>query len=100
MSSVDEQRIARKDTPGNTPVESLRHDYVDLVQLDLKRLGRVAELIAEAIGNGNHRRLTKKQVISIVAQAVKGGIVALESLEPDIRADLQKALDGANVRSR
>ena len=94
VASVDDRGIAYKDTPGNTPVTSLRDDHVDLVQLDLKRLGRVVELIAEAVGNGNHKRLTKKKVIEIVVQAVKDDLVAVDDLEPRVRQEVRKVLDG------
>ena len=94
-ASVDDNGIARKDTLGNTPVASLRGDHVDLVQLDLKRLGKVAELIAEAVGNGNHKRLTKKKVVEIVVQAVKDDLVAVDDLEPKVQEEVRKALDGS-----
>jgi hypothetical protein len=94
VASVDDNGIAHKDTPGNTPVTSLRGDHVDLVQLDLRRLGRVAELIAEAVGNGNHKRLTNKKVVDIVVQAVKDDLVAVEDLEARVQQEVRKVLDG------
>ena len=95
VASVDENGIAHEDTPGNTPVTSLRDEHVDLVRLDLKRLGKVAELIAEAVGNGNHKRLTKKKVVEIVVQSVKDNLVAVDDLEPKVQEEVRKVLDGS-----
>ena len=52
-AAVDEHGIATMRTPGRTPVDCLQETHVDLIRLDVRRLGRVAELVSEAIDNGN-----------------------------------------------
>lgn len=80
-------------TRGRTPVESLQEHHVDLVRLDVKRLGKVAELLADAIRRGNHRRMTRKQVLSIVTEAVRDDLVPLKDLQCGVREEVQKALN-------
>ena len=80
-------------TRGRTPVESLQEHHVDLVRLDVRRLGKVAELLADAIHHGNHCRMTRKQVLAIVAEAVRDDLVPLKDLQRGVQEEVQKALN-------
>jgi hypothetical protein len=91
-TSVQSQGLAIESTEGRTPVASVRHRHVDLVRLDAHRLVRVASLVADALDRGQHRRLTKREVVDVVAQAVGEGLVALDDLAEGVRAEVQRNL--------
>lgn len=82
-----------KDTDGRTPVVSLVKQHLDVHRLDYVRLGRIAERVVGAIAGGRYRRLTKKRVTKLVADAVEQERVALSDLQEKVRADVRKVLD-------
>jgi hypothetical protein len=94
-SVVEKHGIDTAVTPGRTPIESLQTSHVDLIHLDVKRLGTVAELISAAIERGDHRRMTKKQIVVIMVEAVHDHVVALDDLPPRVREAVQKSLNRA-----
>ena len=93
-TSVREQNLATEATEGRTPVAALRGRHVDVVRLDVHRLVKVASLVANALEQGQHRRLTKRDVVEVVAKAVREGLVVLADLQDDVRAEVEKGLNG------
>ncbi|HVQ74451.1 MAG TPA: hypothetical protein VMT79_02825 [Candidatus Binatia bacterium] len=55
---------------------------------------KVATLVAGALEEGQHRRLTKKDVVDVIAQAVRDGLVALDALQGNVRTEVQRVLTG------
>ena len=79
-------------TKGETKVATLRERHVDITLLDYVRLGKLASLFMRAIISKQCMRLSKKQVIEIIKEAVKNKRISLEILKEKVRADVEKAL--------
>jgi len=79
-------------SPGETPVVSLRDRHVDVVKLDLTRLGQVAQMVATAVRGGGHLRLTKKRVTELVVNAVQEGRVDVGALKDSVRDEVTRLL--------
>ena len=86
--------VGTKDTPGNTPVSSLREHHVDAEKLDLTRLGMIAQMVAQAHRTNAALSMTRKEVVELVVHAVRAKLVALEELKGEmkekVRAQLEK----------
>jgi len=78
---------------GRTPVVSRRNKHVDVVKLDLGRLSKVATLLSQALAQGQHRRLTKREVVEIIVAAVHQNLVSVDELEPKVKDEIEKAID-------
>jgi len=66
---------------------------VDLVCLDVKRLSVLVTLLFDSINAGNHCRMTGKQVVGIVTEAVQAHLVTLDDLQPRVREEVQRVLN-------
>lgn len=86
------QGVEAKDTPGQTPVESLRDRHVDLVRLDLVRLGTTARVLDSAIQKKQLMRFTRKAVIEILVAGVQRGLLQLSALKDKLRAEVAAAM--------
>lgn len=84
--------ISLNPSAGRTPVANLRSRHVDVEKLDMGRLSIVATLLAEALAQGQHRRLTKKEVIDIVVEAVRQNLVSVDELEPKVKEEIEKSI--------
>jgi len=73
-------------SPGNTPVEALKENHVDVQHLDYVRLGVIAWQILEAIRKGNCRHRTPRYVKDRLAQAIREERLDQEHLRPKLRA--------------
>lgn len=85
----DGQRL--EDTDGHTPVLDLRGTHVDVVGLDHVRLGRVAESVASALGNGQSLRLSRSEVLQLLIGAVRDGRVDAGRLQKRVRVEVSGA---------
>lgn len=72
-------------TAGRTPVAEMLDRHVDLCFLDYARLGKVAGRVMSAIEQGRHRRLTKKRVTAIIAEAIQRGRLDPSDLQDNVR---------------
>jgi hypothetical protein len=91
--SADEvagMRIGLQATPGATPVSSLNHKHMDLTGIDLSRLFLLAGSVAQSVEGDRIRRFTEKQVLDILANAVRKDVVPAKSLKPSVIAKIQK----------
>ena len=79
-------------TPGNTPVSSLRSSHVDVDQLDLARLGAVAEMIATAHRSNAELKMSRLEVLAIIVKAVRDELVSIDALRGDLRLKVEAAL--------
>ena len=61
-------------------------------KLDYRRLGRLGALVADALGADRFRRVTKRNVVAIVAAAVRSGLVATADLKEAMRAEVEQRL--------
>ena len=86
------QGIALHPSEGRTPVASLRGQHVDLIQLDLGRLAKVATLLAQALARHQQRRFTRKEVIQIVVDAIHHDLLSASELDPGVREEIENAV--------
>lgn len=87
-----------RSTPGNTPISSLRTHHVDVDQLNLSRLGSIAQLIAMAHRARALVTLSRLEVLAIVVRAIRDDTLAIQSLRGELRAKVEAAL-GISLRS-
>jgi hypothetical protein len=88
------QGLAARPTLGDTPIAALRDRHIDVEKLDYDRLGRVARLIVAALANDQHRRMSKKEVLDLVVDAVRGRKVSPHELKAQVRVEVEEALGG------
>lgn len=86
---VRDKGLVTESTPGDTPVVSLRDHHVDILKLDLERLGAVARLVAVAHRSNHSHRMTKNEVVELVAAAIREGLLRLEDLNGEMRAKVE-----------
>ena len=80
---------------GATPVESLRSLHVDVVQLDLGQIRKLACLITAALAANRFLQVTRKGVLGIIVAAVRNKQVQLDALQDKLRQEVQKELSKA-----
>ena len=73
-----------EESPGETAVADLVDRHVDVVQLDYVRLGRVAGHIAQSIAARRVRRATAREVVDLLADAVRDGRVDAGALHDQV----------------
>lgn len=76
--------------PGNTPIADLRTRHVDLAALDLRRLGKLARCVVDALGQEQHTVLSKVDVAHLLVKAIEDKRVLLASLHKKLQVDVQK----------
>ncbi len=86
----DEQKY--HETEGNTKVNELENQHVDMYLLDYVRLGKVANRIVSAIEDCRYRRLSKQQVLTLIAAAVRQKRVELADLKENVQEEVSKVL--------
>jgi hypothetical protein len=64
-----------------------------VARLDVSRFAKVAQIIADALEANQHRRLTKKEVLAIVVEAVKKDLVSVDESEKKVRFEVEKVMD-------
>lgn len=91
-SAVTDDKLDCVKSEGDTPVDSLRNRHVDIVNLDLVRLGKLAMLLAKGISKTQCRRINKKDVVEIIVSAVREQLVSLDDLKEGVRVEVVKVL--------
>lgn len=86
----DGQRVRLK--RGRTPVASLAERHVDVCDLDYHRLGRIGDRVAAAITQEHWKRFRQRQILDLLATAVKKGRLSEGDLTEKVRTKLQAAL--------
>ena len=71
---------------------SLRGQHIDLIQLDLGRLAKVATLLAQALARHQQRRFTRKEVIEIVVEAIRHDLLSVSELDAKVREEIENAV--------
>lgn len=92
-SNIRQAGLDLKETEGHTPVLSLSKEHVDVVCLDLLRLGTVAHLFHAAVQEERCYRYTKKEILNLLADAAKRGLLALGDLSDKVRQEVRKVLN-------
>jgi hypothetical protein len=92
-SDLSKRGLSTRNTEGDTCVTSLRKHHVDVERLDLVRLSEVALLVAGAYRSDACKCLTKKEVIDLVAQAVRDNLVELSVLKDKMKTEVVQRLE-------
>lgn len=93
--ALNAQGFTMSDTPGETPVESLRDDHVDLIGLTLTRLNTLSALVVESLHQGQYQRFSKKELTDIIIEAVQENRVEIVRLKDKVKAEVEKQLGAA-----
>jgi len=80
--------LTTEGTEGDTAVPALRSRHVDLVALDLDKLGTFARILDSRIRNYQVRRRTESRIKSLVREAIGEGHVQQDVLSPELRKKL------------
>lgn len=75
------EKLKIEKTPGITKVESLKDTHKDIIELTYSKLGIVKNIISEKVDNNSDIRFTKRQLIKILKDAIKDGIIKKEDLK-------------------
>lgn len=86
------EAIQLQPSPGETLVADLQGRHVNAIQLDLTRLGAIAEKIAAAIEGQQFHRKTKAEIVELLGEAVRAGRVEVGSLQDRVRAKVEEYL--------
>lgn len=81
----EEDKLPLEASDGTTLVQSLRSLHVDVIGLDISRLGTVAAIVQQGVRSGQCRRFTKAQVSKLVKEAVNNNLLHLEALPSGIQ---------------
>jgi hypothetical protein len=73
---------------GDTAVQDLKSRHVNLVSLDLDRLGAFARILATRIRSAQVVRRTEKQIKNLVREAVSARRVQQDELNSELRKKL------------
>lgn len=76
---------------GRTPVAGLSERHVDVCDLDYRRLGRIGGRVAAAISHEHWKRFRRRQIVALLAAAVKNGRLSEGDLTEKIRTELRAA---------
>jgi hypothetical protein len=83
------QGLVFSESEGNTVVNDLRNRHIDLIELTLDKLSKVARLMASQIRkNTNCIHLTRKNVREIINRAISNHRLSKEGLPDNIRQEL------------
>lgn len=81
--------LSLRQSDGQTVVQDLRNRHVDMIELTLVKLSRVAHLMASQIrGEVKYHLFTKRKVREIVRKAISSKRVSIDNLPDQIKEDL------------
>ena len=81
--------LTLNETPGRTPVAELSDSHSDVTQLDYLRLGILARRIQAAIEENRYRRLTRRSVKNLIADAIEQDRIDIDTLGPKLRQQVE-----------
>ncbi len=92
LSQVDlrSEGLSLKESKGDTIVQDLQTRHLDIIELTLGKLTKIAKLMATNIGTNAHCfSFTKKAVAKIIKDAESAGRLAIEKLTLEIRKEVE-----------
>jgi len=85
---LEEAGLLTEAEGGDTAVQDLQSRHVDLVCLDLDKLGTLARMLASRIKNSQVVSRSEKQIKTLVREAVGEGRVQQDDLSEQLRQEL------------
>jgi hypothetical protein len=91
--TLEDVGIKFRATKGKTTVQHLIDSHFDAIDLDMNLLVDLAKLVARAVREKNvYHRITRKQVIELVCEAVRKEQLSIENLEDEMKRKVTQAL--------
>ncbi|MBD3267527.1 hypothetical protein GF373_12740 [bacterium] len=87
-SLIQEKALSLKSTEGKTPYKDFSNRHIDVANLDLDSLGRMAKVIIESIRQNRQKRFTTSNLKRILAD----GIIQGKIQKTDIKENLLRKL--------
>lgn len=87
---LDYKFIIKDDVPGATSVEDLKNTHRDISDLNYKRIGEFAYIVAKSISNSKFKRFTRKKLIKIINKAIDENRLQIDTLNDNIKKDILK----------
>jgi hypothetical protein len=97
LAALDEKELVEKgfsiqETLGATPVKDLQEIHRDIVSLTCNDLCPLAQVVIGSFRQERVRRISKKEILDIVADAVKNKRLELSDLKKEVLEGTRKAL--------
>ena len=90
---ISERGISIEATEGRTSFAIMKEKHRNLSQLDYEKLGTIAEIIIEEIKSNRDVRFSVGKQKEILRQAIKNGLISIESLNIGISDKLKEGKD-------
>ena len=79
---------AIKNSKGRTKIRDLKHNHIDVYDLDYKRLGQIAGHVYGAFENKQYTKFGKSEVNQLISQAISQDRLKYSDLNPKIQKSL------------
>lgn len=86
--NLPESDFQIKNTDGNTVVEDLIHNHVDIVNLNYSSIGKVAKFFLQKFQSGNYKKYSPSDIKKILNTAIKNGRLKPEKLNDKVQKKL------------
>lgn len=78
---------------GNTPLEAMVKEHRDIVNVNYDSLGKLAQLIIEAINAGKMYTITRKPLLGMIVDAYKNGEINRDKLKEEMLKEIERELE-------
>lgn len=87
-SLITNRGLSTQKCLGLTPYESFKEKHLDVVDLDYKSLGLMAEVIIESIRQGRRKRVLLSDLRTIISKGVDEGKIKRSDLKEKVREQI------------
>lgn len=84
------ENFSFEETEGLTPVNSLKKYHIDIVNLNLASLEKLAKFIANSVNNHKYKRFSLLKVKQIIQNALDKNLLSLSDLHEKVQEELMK----------
>ena len=88
---VEQINLRVESTQGETPARHLKSNHRDVIGLDVTRLMALAQNLANALINNQTRRFTEKQIHTLLCNAAKNNLIAMDDLKSSVAEKIKCA---------
>ena len=81
---LEEKGVSMQDTPGNTPVDDLVDNHVDVLDLTYISLGKVAHCIVKCFHDSSVERYTRVRLKKLLRKAIESGRLETGRVAPSV----------------
>lgn len=85
LSLIQDKGLRLEPSAGLTPYTAFKEKHTDIIDLDYKLLGVMAEVIIESIRRDQRKQFTRSDLKKIITSAVEAGKVNWNDLERDVQ---------------